>query len=54
MPSRAVDAIASRAENRNNAAAFRKPGIMAERFHDDNDIKPMRDMRKLAPEDFNG
>ena len=26
---------------------------MAEHFHDDNDIKLMREMRKLAPEDFN-
>jgi AhpD family alkylhydroperoxidase len=26
---------------------------MAEHFHDENDIKLMRDMRKLAPDDFN-
>ena len=26
---------------------------MAEHFHDENDIKLMREMRKLAPEDLN-
>lgn len=26
---------------------------MAEHYHDENDLKLMRDMRKLAPDDFN-
>jgi len=26
---------------------------MAEHYHDENDLKLMREMRKLAPDDFN-
>ena len=26
---------------------------MSEHYHDENDLKLMRDMRKLAPDDFN-
>ena len=26
---------------------------MSEHYHDENDVKLMREMRKLAPEDFN-
>ena len=34
---------------RNNAAIFRRLA----HYHDENDLKLMRDMRKLAPDDFN-
>jgi AhpD family alkylhydroperoxidase len=27
---------------------------MSEHYHDENDVKLMREMRKLAPQDFNG
>jgi len=38
---------------RNNAAIFRRFVVMSEHYHDENDLKLMRDMRKLAPDDFN-
>ena len=39
---------------RNNAATIsRRLVAMAEHYHDENDLKLMREMRRLAPEDFN-
>jgi AhpD family alkylhydroperoxidase len=48
-----VNAIASRADYGNNAATFRRLLTMSDHYHDENDLKLMRDMRKLAPDDFN-
>jgi hypothetical protein len=38
---------------RNNAATVRRFVAMSEHYHDENDLKLMREMRKLAPDDFN-
>jgi AhpD family alkylhydroperoxidase len=43
----------SRFKYRNNAAIRRRLLEMPEHFHDENDLKLMREMRKLAPDDFN-
>jgi AhpD family alkylhydroperoxidase len=43
----------SQIKYRNNAATIRRQFVMAEHYHDQNDLKLMREMRKLAPEDFN-
>jgi AhpD family alkylhydroperoxidase len=40
-------------KSRNNAATFRRFVVMSEHYHDADDLKLMRDMRKLAPDDFN-
>jgi AhpD family alkylhydroperoxidase len=37
----------------NNAATFRRAILMPDHYHDENDLKLMREMRKLAPDDFN-
>jgi AhpD family alkylhydroperoxidase len=48
-----VNAIASHPDYGNNAATFRRLFTMSDHYHDENDLKLMRDMRKLAPDDFN-
>src|SRR5687768_14051479 len=45
--------IANSVKYGNNAATWRRPVVMAEHFHDESDVKLMREMRKLAPDDFN-
>src|SRR6185295_13852546 len=53
MLKRDVNAIASCSNCGNNAMSFGRITQMSDHYHDENDLKLMRDMRKLAPDDFN-